>query len=148
MKITVTVEEPTDAFRSELMELLSRHAAAVEIDAGWTPGRAERYYRALPPRAARIIREAAQRGGYVPADALREDGKALRGHSGPLTTTLLKGVKEGWLPQGIEQPLIHHGPGYGPVVGYQLRDDVRDLFALAVARAPASASASASASES
>ncbi|MEV6001911.1 hypothetical protein AB0M25_22215 [Streptomyces griseomycini] len=134
MKITVTVEEPTDAFRSELLELLGRHAAAVEVDADWTPERAERYYHALPPRAARIIREAAQRGGYVPADALREDGKGLRGHSGPLTTTLLKGVKEGWLPQGIEQPLIYHGPGYGPVAGYQLRDDVRDFFALAVVR--------------
>ncbi|MFC9466397.1 hypothetical protein [Streptomyces coelicoflavus] len=135
MKITVTVEEPTDAFRAELLELLARHAAAVEVDTDWTPVRAERYYRALPPRAARIIREAVRRGGYVPADALREDGKGLRGHSGPLTTTLLKGMTEGWLPQGIEQPLIYHGPGYGPVVGYQLRDDVRDLFALAVTRA-------------
>ncbi|MFB7239367.1 hypothetical protein ACFCXK_31885 [Streptomyces sp. NPDC056269] len=135
MRITVTIDDPSDAAKDELLAWIDRHAAKVEVDAEWTLERAERYYRELPPRAARILREAVRRGGYVPAEDLREEGKGLQGHSRGLTTTLVKGVSAGWWPNGTNPPMDYIGPGYGQVRGYQLRDDVKDVFARAIIKA-------------
>lgn len=128
------IEDPTPEFREQLLALLADHAAYVEIqtDATWTPERAARYWHSLPPRAQRILREAVLHHGYVSADLLREDGKGLRGHSGPLRAALERGVRKGWWPDGMRPPIQPQGPGFGQVVGYRIPDDLIEVFEEAI----------------
>lgn len=136
MKITVTVEDPDEEFRTKLLALLSDRAAQIELDATWTTERAERYYRSLPLRARRIVEEAALRDGYVPSDDLRDgDDGSLRGHSAALKQALERGVRKGWWPQGMEPPIRPQGPGYGKVVGYRMPDELVEPFFTAVVAA-------------
>ncbi|MFD8088590.1 hypothetical protein [Streptomyces malaysiensis] len=121
MRIVVTVEDPEPGFLDKLMALLAEHAAQVEVDTEWTVDRAKQYYASLPARAQRIVREAATRDGYVPADELRDDeGSSLRGHSAALKRGLERGVRQGWWPDGMEPPIVATGPGFGKVVGYRM----------------------------
>lgn len=133
MKITVTVEDPTDDFQERLLALLAEHAGQVHTDTTWTKERASRYYLALPGRAQRIVKEAADRKGYVSADDLR-DGKdtSLRGHSAALKRILDRGVREGWWPDGMEPPIQAQGPGFGKVVGYRMPDHLTSVFRMAI----------------
>ncbi|MGW7140235.1 hypothetical protein [Streptomyces xanthophaeus] len=131
MRITITIEEPDDAFRADLLALLAKHATVVELDTQWTVERAGRFYQAVPARAQRLLREAAiADNGFVSDEKLREDldGKSLRGHAGPLKRALERGVREGWWPEGMQPPLAPRGPGFGKVKGYQMPQELVSTF--------------------
>jgi hypothetical protein len=133
MRITVTIDQPTGDFQNRLLALLAEHAAQVELDTTWTVQRAEEYYRSLPARSRRIVKEAAIRDGYVPAEELRDDeNSSLRGHSGPLSRALDRGVRLGYWPEGMRSPIEAQGPGFGKVVGYRMPDDLVETFFTAV----------------
>lgn len=136
MRIVVTVEDPEPGFLAELKALLAQHAAQVEIDTEWTVERASRFYLSLPERARRIVREAAIRDGYVPADELRDEGDgSLRGHSAALKRALERGARNGWWPDGMVSPIEPQGPGFGKVVGYRMPDDLVGPFSAAIKQA-------------
>ncbi|MDH6229367.1 MULTISPECIES: hypothetical protein [Streptomyces] len=129
MRITLTVDQPTPEFQERLLALLADHSAHIEVDTTWTAERAGRYYLALPTRARRIVKEAAERGGYVSAEELRDgEGTSLRGHSAALKRLLDRGGREGWWPQGMEPPVQAQGPGFGKVVGYRMPDHLVAVF--------------------
>ncbi|MFI6653279.1 hypothetical protein ACIBI8_37525 [Streptomyces sp. NPDC050529] len=133
MKISVTIDQPTGDFQKKLLALLAEHAAHVETDTTWTKERASRYYLALPARAQRIVKEAADRDGYVGADDLRDtEETSLRGHSAALKRILDRGVREGWWPDGMEPPIQAQGPGFGKVVGYRMPDGLTAVFRTAI----------------
>ncbi|MFC8391402.1 MULTISPECIES: hypothetical protein [unclassified Streptomyces] len=132
MRITVTVDDPTDDFQDRLLALLEEHAAHVDVDATWTVERALRYYRTLPARARHIVQLAATRGGFVDDDELRTDGGSLRGHSGALKRVLERGVREGWWPAGMQPPVQAQGPGFGKVKGYSMPAGLVDVFSTAI----------------
>lgn len=134
MRITVTVDDPTDDFRDRLLALLEEHAAHVDVDATWTVERALRYYRALPARARHIVRMAAVNDGFVDDDELRTDGGSLRGHSGALKRVLERGIREGWWPAGMQPPVQAQGPGFGKVKGYSMPVELVDVFFTAIKR--------------
>lgn len=133
MRITVTVDQPTPAFEVKLLALLAEHAEDVEIDASWNEERATHYYRMLPARARRIVKEAVQRGGHVPADALRDKPDAsLRGHSAPLSRILQRGKMLNRWPESIDHPVKPLGPGFGKVEGYEIAADLIPVFKTAI----------------
>lgn len=132
MRIAITVDDPTDAFRKDLLDLLARHAPAVQVDTEWTPERARRYHQALPVRARRILELAVAAGGFVPSENLRDEADgSLRGHSGPLKQALQRGALKGWWPDGMRAPIEPQGPGYGKVQGYLIPDDLLPVFTAA-----------------
>jgi hypothetical protein len=136
MRITVTVDEPTPEFQTKLLTLLADHVAdveEVETDTTWTEERATHYYRMLPVRARRIVKEAVQRGGTVPADALRDKpDDSLRGHSAPLSRILQRGKMLKRWPLAMEQPVTGVGPGFGKVEGYEIDRDLIPVFETAI----------------
>ncbi|MET9119619.1 hypothetical protein ABZX38_36245 [Streptomyces longwoodensis] len=134
MRITVTIENPTDQFQEKLLRLLAEHAGQVSVDTAWTRERARRYFLALPARAQRILKETASReGGFVSADDLRDSNdSSLRGHAAPLKRILERGVREGWWPDGMEPPVQAQGPGFGKVVGYRMPEHLTAVFRMAV----------------
>lgn len=133
MRITVTVDQPTGDFQDKLLALLAQHAGHVEIDTTWTERRATQYYRMLPKRAQRIVKEAVERGGFVPDDALRDQPDAsLRGHSPPLKRILQRGKLLGHWPEDIIQPVTPSGPGFGKVTGYEMPEDLIEVFRTAI----------------
>ena len=133
MRITVTIDQPTGDFQDRLLALLAEHAAAVEIDTTWTVERAEKYYRSLPARARRIVKEAVIRDGYVPAEELRDDeNSSLRGHSGALSRALERGARRGHWPETMPAPIEPQGPGFGKVVGYRMPSDFVQAFYTAI----------------
>lgn len=133
MRITVTVDEPTPEFQTKILALLAEHVQDVETDTSWTEERATQYYRMLPPRARRIVKEAVQRGGMVPADALRDEpDDSLRGHSAPLSRILQRGKMLRRWPEAIEQPVTGVGPGFGKVEGYEIDPDLIPVFQTAI----------------
>jgi hypothetical protein len=133
MRITVTVDQPTPDFQAKLLALLAEHAEDVETDTTWTEERATHYYRMLPARARRIVKEAVERGGMVPADALRDKpDDSLRGHSAPLSRILQRGKMLSRWPEGIDQPVKPLGPGFGKVEGYEIADDLISVFETAI----------------
>ncbi|MER5561213.1 hypothetical protein ABT071_21680 [Streptomyces sp. NPDC002506] len=135
MKITISIDQPTGDFQKRLLELLADHAANIEIDTTWSVARAESYYRSLPARARKIVREAAIRDGYVPAEALREnEDSSLRGHSAALSRALRRGFMRGLWPEDMRPPIEAQGPGFGKVVGYRMPDDLVSTFYTAIAR--------------
>jgi len=139
MKITVTIDQPTGDFQDRLLTLLAEHTANVEIDTTWTIERAERYYRSLPARARRIVKEAAIRDGYVPAEELRDNpDDSLRGHSGALGRALTRGATQGHWPETMTPPIEPQGPGFGKVVGYRMPDNLVQVFFTAVKNTEAS----------
>lgn len=139
MRITVTIDQPSGDFQTRLLALLAEHAANVEIDTTWTVERAERYYRSLPARARRIVKEVVIRDGYVPADELRDDeNSSLRGHSGALSRALTRGAMRGDWPDTMTAPIEPQGPGFGKVVGYRMPDDLVQTFFTAVQNTEAS----------
>lgn len=133
MRITVTVDDPTPEFQTKLLALLADHAQDVEADTTWTEERATHYYRMLPSRARRIVKEAVERGGMVPADALRDKpDDSLRGHSAPLSRILQRGkVLRRW-PEAMKQPVTGVGPGFGKVEGYEIDPDLIPVFRTAI----------------
>lgn len=134
MRITVTIDQPTDDFQDRLLTLLREHAAQVEIDTAWTVERALQYYRTLPNRARDIVQGAVEGDGFVSDDDLRTDGSSLRGHSGALKRILERGVREGWWPDGMQAPIQPQGPGFGKVKGYRMPDDLVQTFFTAIER--------------
>jgi hypothetical protein len=133
MRIVVTVDEPTPEFQTKLLALLADHAQDVETDTTWTEERATHYYRMLPARARRIVKEAVQRGGRVPADALRDKpDDSLRGHSAPLSRILQRGKMLRRWPEAMEQPVTGVGPGFGKVEGYEIDRDLIPVFEIAI----------------
>ena len=133
MRITVTINQPSGDFQTKLLALLAEHAAEVELDASWTVERAESYYRSLPDRARRIVREAAIRDGYVPAEELRDDeNSSLRGHSAALGRALRRGFMLGKWPENMRPPVEPQGPGFGKVVGYRMPEDLVHTFYTAI----------------
>lgn len=139
MRITVTIDQPTGDFQNRLLALLAEHAATVEIDTTWTVERAEKYYRSLPARARRIVKEAAIRDGYVPAEELRDDeNSSLRGHSGALSRALARGAMRGDWPETMPAPIEPQGPGFGKVVGYRMPDALVQTFFTAIRNTEAS----------
>jgi hypothetical protein len=133
MRITVTVDDPTPEFQGKLLALLADHAPDVETDTTWTEERATQYYRMLPARARRIVKEAVQRGGMVPADALRDKpDDSLRGHSAPLSRILQRGKMLKRWPEAMKQPVKGVGPGFGKVEGYEISADLITVFKAAI----------------
>ena len=133
MKIMVTVDEPTTDFQDRLLDFLKDYAGQIQVDTTWTRERARAYFLALPARAQRIIKETATReGGFVSAADLRDnEDSSLRGHAAPLKRILDKGVREGWWPDGMEQPIQAQGPGFGKVVGYLMPEHLQSVFRMA-----------------
>ncbi|WP_030756501.1 hypothetical protein [Streptomyces sp. NRRL F-5135] len=133
MRITVTVDDPTPEFQDKLITLLAEHTEDIETDTRWNEERATHYFRMLPARARRIVKEAVQRGGMVPADALRDNpDDSLRGHSAPLSRILQRGKMLGRWPEGIDQPVKPLGPGFGKVEGYEMPADLIPVFQTAI----------------
>lgn len=133
MRITVTVDDPTPEFQGKLLALLADHVPDVETDTAWTEERATQYYRMLPARARRIVKEAVQRGGMVPADALRDKpDDSLRGHSAPLSRILQRGKMLKRWPEAMKQPVKGVGPGFGKVEGYEISADLITVFKAAI----------------
>lgn len=133
MRITVTVDNPTGDFQDKLLALLAEHTEDIETDTTWTEERATHYYRMLPARARRIVKEAVQRGGHVPSDALRDNpSDSLRGHSGPLSRILQRGKMLRRWPEAMEQPVTGVGPGFGKVEGYEIAADLIPVFESAI----------------
>ena len=133
MRIIVTVEDPEPGFLDKFTALLAEHGAQVQVDTEWTADRAKQYYVSLPEPSRRIVREAAVRDGYVPAEELRdEEGSSLRGHSAPLKRTLERGVRMGWWPEGMQPPIVAAGPGFGKVVGYRMPGELVQTFFTAI----------------
>lgn len=136
MRITITVDQPTDDFQERLLALLAEYAGDIEEDNHWTIPRAESYYLALPLRARRILEEAVTRDGYVAADDLRDGpDSSLRGHSAALKTALERGVTLGRWPAGMPVPVEPQGPGFGKVVGYRMPDNLVQTFYTAIKHA-------------
>ncbi|MEU7428357.1 hypothetical protein [Streptomyces sp. NPDC040750] len=133
MRITVTVDEPTPEFQTKLLALLADHTHNIQVDTTWTEERATLYYRMLPPRARRIVKEAVQHGGLVLADALRDKpDDSLRGHSAPLSRILQRGkVLRRW-PEAMKPPVTGVGPGFGKVEGYEIAPDLIPVFETAI----------------
>lgn len=133
MHITLSVAQPTPEFQEKLLALLADHAEDVEIDTSWNEERATHYYRMLPKRARRIVKEAVERGGLVPADALRDQpDDSLRGHSAPLRRILQRGVMLKRWPETMKQPVTGVGPGFGKVEGYEIQADLIPVFETAI----------------
>lgn len=133
MRIVVSVDDPTPEFQADLLALLADHAPDVEIDTDWTEERATQYYRMLPARARRIVKEAVLNGGHVPADALRDNpDDSLRGHSAPLSRILQRGKMLKRWPEAMKQPVTGVGPGFGKVEGYEISRDLISVFATAI----------------
>lgn len=133
MRITVTIDQPTGDFQERLLGLLAEHAGDVEEDTEWTVERAERYYRSLPSRARRIVKEAAIRDGYVPAEELRDtENSSLRGHSAALNRALRRGFMQGAWPENMKPPIEAQGPGFGKVAGYRMPDELVPTFFTAI----------------
>lgn len=135
MRIVVTVDEPTPEFQTKLLALIGDHTQDVEVvaDTTWTEERATQYYRMLPARARRIVKEAVQRGGMVPADVLRDKpDDSLRGHSAPLSRILQRGKMLQRWPMAMEQPVTGVGPGFGKVEGYEIAGDLIPVFQAAI----------------
>src|ERR1044072_6230819 len=133
VRITVTVDEPTPEFQDKLLALLADHAQDVEADTTWTEKRATHYYRRLPERARRFVKEAVRRGGMVPADALRDNpDDSLRGHSAPLSRILQRGKMLRRWPEAMERPVTGVGPGLGKVEGYEIDRDLIPVFETAI----------------
>jgi (2Fe-2S) ferredoxin len=133
MRITVTVDQPTPEFQDKLLALLAEHAEDVETDTTWTEERATYYYRMLPARARRIVKEAVQRGGMVRADALRDNpDDSLRGHSAPLSRILQRGKMLKRWPEAMKQPVTGVGPSFGKVEGYEIAEDLIPVFEAAI----------------
>ena len=133
MRITVTVDQPTPEFQDKLLALLADHVEDVQADTTWTEERATHYYRMWPARARRIVKEAVQRGGMVPADALRDNPEdSLRGHSAPLSRILQRGKMLKRWPEAMEQPVTGVGPGFGKVEGSEISADLIPVFKTAI----------------
>ncbi|MEU5756776.1 hypothetical protein [Streptomyces sp. NPDC047829] len=135
MRITLTVDDPTPEFQTKLLALIGDHTQDVDVvdDTTWTEERATQYYRMLPARARRIVKEAVQRGGMVPADALRDKpDDSLRGHSAPLSRILQRGKMLQRWPMAMEQPVKGVGPGFGKVEGYEVDADLIPVFQAAI----------------
>lgn len=133
LEITVTIKNPTGDFQDRLLALLAEHASTVKLDTTWTVERAEDYYRSLPARARRIVKEAVIRDGYVPAEELRDDeNSSLRGHSAALSRALRRGFMRGEWPENMRSPIEAQGPGFGKVVGYRMPDDLVQVFFTAI----------------
>lgn len=133
MRIVVSVDDPTPEFQTKLLALLADHAPDVEADTTWTEERATHYYRMLPQRARRIVKEAVQRGGLVPADALRDQpDDSLRGHSAPLSRILQRGKMLKRWPEDMRQPVTGVGPNFGKVEGYEIDRDLIPVFETAI----------------
>jgi hypothetical protein len=132
VRITVTVDDPHGPFQEQLLALLANHADVIDVDAAWTVERASRYFLSLPANAQRIVREAAIRDGYVPADELRDEDGSLRGHSAALKRAVERGVRNGWWPESMQPPITPQGPGFGKVVGYRMADGLADVFFAAI----------------
>lgn len=133
MRIVVSVDDPTPEFQGKLLALLADHAQDVEADTTWTEERATHYYRMLPARARRIVKEAVERGGMVPAEALRNHpGDSLRGHSAPLSRILQRGKMTKRWPEAMKQPVTGVGPGFGKVEGYEIDPELIPVFETAI----------------
>ncbi|MFG2638409.1 hypothetical protein ACGFX8_32170 [Streptomyces sp. NPDC048362] len=133
MRITISVDEPTPEFQTKLLALLAEHTQNIEVDTVWTEERATQYYRMLPPRARRIVKEAVRRGGLVLADALRDKpNDSLRGHSAPLSRILQRGKMLRRWPEAMKQPVTGVGPGFGKVEGYEIATDLIPVFETAI----------------
>lgn len=135
MRIVVSVEDPTPEFQGKLLALFADHAQDVEVedDTTWTEERATLYYRMLPQRARRIVKEAVERGGMVPADVLRDKPDAsLKGHSAPLSRILQRGKMTKRWPEKMKQPVTGVGPGFGKVEGYEIAADLIPVFETAI----------------
>ncbi|MEV0011064.1 hypothetical protein AB0M10_28910 [Streptomyces sp. NPDC051840] len=138
MRITVTIDQPDGEFQAKLLQLLAEYSAHVEIDASWTPERAEQYYRSLPNRARRIVKLAVAGDGYVASDDLRDqESTSLRGHSAALKRLLQRGALRGLWPESIQAPITPQGPGFGKVAGYAMDEDLVPVFFAAVRRVEA-----------
>ncbi|MEU2454778.1 hypothetical protein ABZ605_32405 [Streptomyces sp. NPDC012765] len=133
MDIQLTIKNVTPEAYGDLKEFLAKHAERVTLDTLWTPERAERYYRQLPDRARKIVREAAVRDGYVSADDLRDtEDSSLRGHSAALKRVLERGERKGWWPPEMPAPIQPQGKGFGKVDGYRMPDDLVGVFFTAI----------------
>ncbi|WP_380286527.1 hypothetical protein [Kitasatospora purpeofusca] len=95
MTITISVTNPTPEVLQHLLAIASAPGATVSTvpDDRWTPERARAYYDRLPPRARSILHAAVRKGGRVPVEDVRIDGKSLRGTTGPFRQVLREGAR-------------------------------------------------------
>ncbi|MFE6132707.1 hypothetical protein ACFQ6Q_31275 [Streptomyces sp. NPDC056437] len=136
----IIIEDPDQGFQDKLLALIAEHRDSLTLltDIEWTPERAATLLRNLPDKAARVIIAAVEGGGYVAAASLREDGGSMRGHTGPITHALNRGVREGWWPEGMPTPIkASYNPDVaGPqrAAGFLLTEGLLPAFQAAVSQ--------------
>ncbi|NUK50388.1 hypothetical protein HRW14_08805 [Streptomyces lunaelactis] len=134
----IIIEDPDQRFQDKLLALIAEHRDSLTLltDTEWTPERAATLLRNLPSKAARVIVAAVDGGGYVAAEDLREEGGSMRGHTGPITHALNRGVREGWWPEGMPTPIKASYnadvAGAQRAAGFQLGEGLLPVFQAAV----------------
>ncbi|MFE3601355.1 hypothetical protein [Streptomyces sp. NPDC059142] len=134
----ITIEGADEEFAEKLVALAARHHAelsVVTVDTRWTTDRAERYLRSLTSGArtfARMVVLDGDENGCLDADRLREALGKLNGPSNALTRAVPRGMREGWLPEGIEPPVIavadRDNPSWHKTIAYQVSTENRPVF--------------------
>ncbi|MFJ9434566.1 hypothetical protein ACIRQY_33615 [Streptomyces sp. NPDC101490] len=134
------------AFTEKLVLLAAQHQAELSViatDTTWTTERAERYFRSLTSGArtfARLVVVEGDESGCLEADRLRDALGKLNGPSNALKRGVDRGVREGWLPEGIEQPVTaiadRDNPSWHKTIAYQISTENRPAFRAALNRIP------------
>ncbi|WP_327436439.1 hypothetical protein OG279_37330 (plasmid) [Streptomyces sp. NBC_01201] len=140
----IIIKGADEKFAEKLVVLAAQHNAELSIvtaDTRWTTDRAERYLRSLTSSAltfARMVILDGDESGFLDADRLRDALGKLNGPSNALTRAVPRGVREGWLPEGIEQPVIpvadRNNPSWHKTIAYQVSAENRPVFEVALDR--------------
>lgn len=139
----ITIEGASPEFERKLLLLLAEHheELVASVDVSWSVERATEFLRALKPDArlfARLVVEAP--AGRLSAETLRGHfDRGLRGPTVSLAKALSRGIREGWLPQGIEPPVtvVYGGPeteSWRRADSYRLTDENVAVFREAFTR--------------
>ncbi|GAA2340247.1 hypothetical protein OKJ48_20530 [Streptomyces kunmingensis] len=139
----ITIEGASPEFERKLLDLLAEHREelTVTVDTTWTVERAVDFLRSLTAAArlfARLVVDADD--GLLGAHTLREHfDRGLRGPTVSLAKALTRGMREGWLPEGIEAPIavVYGGPAsasWRRADSYRLTSENVPVFREAFAR--------------
>ncbi|MFH8410416.1 hypothetical protein ACH4FX_37420 [Streptomyces sp. NPDC018019] len=137
MKITVEGADPE--FAEKLVALAARHRAELTvIDTAWTAERAERFLRSLPSAARTFARLVVEGGGHVKADALRSAVGKLNGPRVAQIRALPRGVRNGWWPEGMQDPITvvygEKNPSWQKAIAYEMASENVPVFRAALDR--------------
>ncbi|UQI49825.1 hypothetical protein M1P56_35640 (plasmid) [Streptomyces sp. HU2014] len=137
----ITIEGASEQFAEKLVVLAAQHRAELTVvDTAWTVERAERYLSSLPAGAKKFAEIVVIDGdGYIDAETLREHLGKLNGPRVALVRAIPRGVREGWWPEGISEPISAvwdpENPSWQKAIAYEMapRENV-PVFREAIAR--------------